>query len=284
MERGFGLCESPFDCLASDKEENSDHRMGRGSQDDIAGLRYLGLELADVDDKLINVCARQLFRTGFVHGDPHPGNVHVRAGRDGKAEIILLDHGLYQEFTPSHRISLCRLWKSIVLRDECGMKKYSNELDARDWYLFCEILFQRPLKRSSFQLPLKMSKQDVVYMQQMASENFDRIMTALKSMPRSMLLVFRNLNTIRAITRDHGNPTDRYTLMGREASSSVAAAEAAFPVIGRLMACLSKLHFEFVLGKERFMMWATMKYFEVLHYFGRIEDYDTVKDILSQQE
>ena len=47
-------------------------------------------------------------------------------------------------------------------------------------------------------------------MQQMASEHFDGVMTAIKSMPRAMLLIFRNLNIIRAILKDHGNLIDRY--------------------------------------------------------------------------
>ena len=33
---------------------------------------------------------------GFIHCDPHPGNVLVRPGKDGRAEIVLLDHGLYK--------------------------------------------------------------------------------------------------------------------------------------------------------------------------------------------
>lgn len=38
-----------------------------------------------------------IFVNGFVHCDPHPGNVLVRKRPGtGKAEIVLLDHGLYQ--------------------------------------------------------------------------------------------------------------------------------------------------------------------------------------------
>lgn len=254
--------------------------------DDISGLRFLGLgDLADLDDKLVRVFSRQLFHTGFVHGDPHPGNVHVRRGEDGKAELVLLDHGLYQEFSKENRLSLCRLWKSVILRDECGMSLYSNKLGVKDWFLFCEILLQRPLKRDTFTLPLKMSKQDVEYMQQMASDHFDGIMTAIKTMPRAMLLIFRNLNTIRAIVREHGDPVDRFTLMAREAMSAVSAAEreTAFPVVGRLKSLVQSIHFEWMLGKERFIMWLTSTYFKVLHYFGQVEDYDTVKNILAQQ-
>ena len=37
-----------------------------------------------------------IFLRGFIHCDPHPGNILVRKGSKGKAEIIMLDHGLYR--------------------------------------------------------------------------------------------------------------------------------------------------------------------------------------------
>ena len=39
-----------------------------------------------------------IFLRGFIHCDPHPGNVYVRRlkGGGGGAEIVLLDHGLYK--------------------------------------------------------------------------------------------------------------------------------------------------------------------------------------------
>jgi len=255
--------------------------------DDGPGLRLLGIDnLADLDEKLVRIFSRQLFHTGFVHGDPHPGNVHVRKGQDGKAEVVLLDHGLYQEYDKQHRLSLCRLWQSVILRDECGMKEFSRRLGVQNWFLFCEILLMRPLKRDTFVLPLRMSKEDVAYMGKMASEHFDGIMEAIKSMPRAMLLIFRNLNIIRAIVREHGNPVDRYTLMARESlqALSLAERETAYPVIGRVLSYARAIHFEWVLGKERLLMWFTATYFKILNYFGQVEDYDKVKDILSQQE
>lgn len=36
-----------------------------------------GLNLADVDRKLITAFSEQIFNTGFVHADPHPGNGNV---------------------------------------------------------------------------------------------------------------------------------------------------------------------------------------------------------------
>jgi aarF domain-containing kinase len=37
-------------------------------------IHKLGVSLADVDTKMIRAFAEQIFHTGFVHADPHPGN------------------------------------------------------------------------------------------------------------------------------------------------------------------------------------------------------------------
>ena len=88
---------------------------------DVEAIKTMGLAVQDVAAKLIQAFAEQIFYTGFIHSDPHPGNgktalgggsdqgpgrsgvsphavslVLVRKGLDGKAELVLLDHGLYQ--------------------------------------------------------------------------------------------------------------------------------------------------------------------------------------------
>lgn len=41
---------------------------------DVSGMEKAGINIEDVDKKLINAFAEQIFHTGFVHADPHPGN------------------------------------------------------------------------------------------------------------------------------------------------------------------------------------------------------------------
>lgn len=41
---------------------------------DIKQLASLGIDLKDVDRKVFNIFSEQIFNTGFVHADPHPGN------------------------------------------------------------------------------------------------------------------------------------------------------------------------------------------------------------------
>ena len=39
--------------------------------------------------------------------------------------------GLTVTFDLSDRVALCKLWRSVVLRDEAAMEKYSNALGVK---------------------------------------------------------------------------------------------------------------------------------------------------------
>jgi aarF domain-containing kinase len=41
---------------------------------DVKAIADMGLSLKDVDYKLVNCFSHQVFHSGFVHADPHPGN------------------------------------------------------------------------------------------------------------------------------------------------------------------------------------------------------------------
>jgi aarF domain-containing kinase len=41
---------------------------------DVKSLKGQGFSLADIDKKLFQAFSEQIFHTGFVHADPHPGN------------------------------------------------------------------------------------------------------------------------------------------------------------------------------------------------------------------
>ena len=50
-----------------------------------------------ISENLGKMYSEMIFVHGFVHCDPHPGNVLVaKCPQSKKTEIVLLDHGLYQ--------------------------------------------------------------------------------------------------------------------------------------------------------------------------------------------
>lgn len=63
----------------------------------------------------------------------------VRKTKKGDAELVLLDHGLYQQVSEKDRTALSFLWKAIVFNDHVSMKKYSKELGVESNYLRIKI-------------------------------------------------------------------------------------------------------------------------------------------------
>jgi len=61
-----------------------------------------------------------IFEEGFIHADPHPGNLFVRKSpTDPKdIELVLLDHGIYTSMDRDVRLSYNKLWRGIISQNE----------------------------------------------------------------------------------------------------------------------------------------------------------------------
>lgn len=248
-------------------------------------IKKMGLSLYDVDQKLCRAFADQIFLSGFVHADPHPGNVFIRKDVKGQAQLVLLDHGLYDKLTQDDRQSLCSLYKAIVLNKEDNMQKFSKALGVDDHDVFCEILVQRPVSRSSTYLPSHMTKEDLKHMQYMAQKHFDKIMQVLKDMPRPIILIIRNMNTIRAICQEHGNLIDRYGIM---AKSAIRGARK-FGVqdiswTGRIKAWLEMMNYDFRIRAENFKIWIGIVYLRILVWLGRVPSLEEIRSVIEKEQ
>ncbi|XP_019713714.1 putative aarF domain-containing protein kinase 5 isoform X1 [Hippocampus comes] len=244
---------------------------------DVEEIKKQGLSLKDTADKLIRAFAEQIFYTGFIHADPHPGNVLVRRGPDNKVELVLLDHGLYEHLSQHDRLALCKLWRSIVLRDEAAMEMYSKTLGVKEYFLFCEMLLQRPINMRELRLSNILSQEETAYMRQMAIHRFNSIMQVLKAMPRPMLLVFRNINTVRSINITLGAPVDRYFVMAKSAVRCWGKIQAertsmlhTFWIVRSLWTRWEGLKFELALRSEMALMSMTRSLVNLLSYLGLI--------------
>ncbi|KAI7804517.1 putative aarF domain-containing protein kinase 1 [Triplophysa rosa] len=69
-----------------------------GQVNDREYMRKHSINVNEISQNLGKMYSEMIFVHGFVHCDPHPGNVLVRKGPESnKTEIVLLDHGLYQD-------------------------------------------------------------------------------------------------------------------------------------------------------------------------------------------
>ena len=66
---------------------------------DVKNLQKANMDLVGISNKISQMYADMIFKYGYVHCDPHPGNVLVRKNSNNTEEIVLLDHGLYTVYT-----------------------------------------------------------------------------------------------------------------------------------------------------------------------------------------
>ncbi|XP_074221288.1 aarF domain-containing protein kinase 1 isoform X3 [Camelus bactrianus] len=160
------------------------------------------IDVNEISRHLGKMYSEMIFVNGFVHCDPHPGNVLVRkCPGTGKAEIVLLDHGLYQVLTEQFRLDYCHLWQSLIWTDMKNVKKYSQRLGAGDLYpLFACMLTARSwdsVNRGIGQTPVTATEDSEI--RNNAANYLPQISQLLSHVPRQMLLIFKTNDLLRGI-------------------------------------------------------------------------------------
>lgn len=101
----------------------------------------------DLCKKLGDLYSHMIFISGFVHSDPHPGNILVKKDPGDKdVTVYLLDHGLYAQLSDKFRYHYSKLWLSIIDRNRDEMKVHAEELGIRKelYGLFACMVTGRP--------------------------------------------------------------------------------------------------------------------------------------------
>jgi aarF domain-containing kinase len=243
---------------------------------DTQKLAAAGLSTKEVMTKLTTCLAEQLFLTGFVHADPHPGNVFVRKHpkRKGESQIVLLDHGLYKEVPDVVRLFYCRLYRGFVTGHYDEIKDACEELGISDYKLMAFIIFMRPLDMSFFtdegisvadaHEMMKDKKKLMRWFHQASQQHRGAIMELIQQIPREFLLILRNNNIIRSINRELGSPVNRFSLFGRQAIRGLRK--------GKHQSWFQRykeyFYYEFVLKKLEASMWIEALFFKLMYYFG----------------
>jgi len=99
-----------------------------GHVTDLDYIKRNKIDTFAVANKIGKLYSEMIFSTGFVHSDPHPGNILVRQTPKNELEIVLLDHGLYANLTDKFRYEYSKLWLSILKVDRKAMRKHSEQL------------------------------------------------------------------------------------------------------------------------------------------------------------
>ncbi|KAM9341177.1 aarF domain-containing protein kinase 1 [Symphorus nematophorus] len=185
-----------------------------GQVNDRDYMKKHGINVNEISENLGKMYSEMIFVHGFVHCDPHPGNVLVRkCPRSKKTEIVLLDHGLYQVLQPDFRLDYCRLWQALIKGDMPGVERYSRRLGAGELYpLFACVLTARSwtaVNAGISSVPVTHSED--VEIRTNAALYLPQISELLNRVPRQMLLLLKTNDLLRGIET---------TLQTRASSSS----------------------------------------------------------------
>ena len=102
---------------------------------DTAALESAGIAPQEVARLLNNVYAEQIFRLGWLHADPHPGNLLVQSRPGLGPRLVLLDHGLTVPLKPHLVEALGEMVTALLNGDLAqlhrALARAGMQLDAR---------------------------------------------------------------------------------------------------------------------------------------------------------
>ena len=209
---------------------------------DVQGIRALGLRLSDCSQLVAEVFSSMMFVHGFVHADPHPGNVFVcrHPTHPHLPALVLLDHGLYSEITPEFRLLYARLWKALITADTAAVKLYAQQCGAGELYgLFAAMLTRRPWQevgRTRLQQIQGHQPIEREQLQEWAATYGLELQGLLARVPKSMILLLKTNECLRHIDTCLGSDYSSVTVMARYCQRAIN--EARFREVGGWRATL----------------------------------------------
>ena len=205
---------------------------------DIEKLKQNSIRSKDVASATCALFSELTFRHGFVHADPHPGNILVRprtftssvTAKNGEFDIVLLDHGMYRRLDDGFRLHYSNLWAGLVSGDQQQALKGVRGMKLDDKYLdiFSIMLVYRLPLHIVFKQKLgsTMDKASRKKLRQTLESKFgDSVFTTssanlfMESLPRDLLFCLRCNNLVRGLNRTLGGTSfERFVAFGVSAS------------------------------------------------------------------
>ncbi|XP_014783869.1 aarF domain-containing protein kinase 1 isoform X4 [Octopus bimaculoides] len=169
--------------------------------DDQEFMKNNKISVNEVSQKLGEVFSEMIFAHGYVHCDPHPGNLLVNKMKNGTTQITLLDHGLYQTLSDEFRLNYSYLWMSLINADVPAIRQAASNLNCGELYgLFSCIVTARSWDAILHGIKKKPTSQsEIEQIRDNATRYIVEISDVLNRIPREMLLVLKTNDVLRGI-------------------------------------------------------------------------------------
>ncbi|CAO3625474.1 unnamed protein product [Cunninghamella echinulata] len=199
--------------------------------DNLDYMKKYNIDPRAVSSELTKVFSEMIFIHGFVHCDPHPGNVIIRPTKNKKKhghnfDLVLLDHGLYRTLTNELRTDYANLWTSLIKGNEEGIRIYSHRVGGTEGYqLFACMLTGREWNKiHNADLNSIRDQDELTRMSSGAIELLVEVADILGKMPRTVLLLLKTNDLLRHVDEQLNPIPDEkltYVIMGQYCTKAV---------------------------------------------------------------
>ncbi|RKP23596.1 ABC1 family-domain-containing protein, partial [Syncephalis pseudoplumigaleata] len=178
--------------------------------DDRDFLRRNHIDANDVASELARIFSDMIFKYGWVHCDPHPGNILIRTRErrhyfDRNFDLVLLDHGLYKALPRQLQTDYARLWRAILDRDEEDMRKYALRIGGFNTHrLFACILTGRSWSAVETDLTQARSEAERHHIRDSLQSFLADIAHILRHVPSEVLLLIKTHDLLRGVEASLG--------------------------------------------------------------------------------
>ncbi|KPI83370.1 putative ABC transporter [Leptomonas seymouri] len=198
---------------------------------------------ANYDEKqllttLFDAVGDMVFKTGFVHSDPHAANVLVRStppSKKGAAaprclpsagkrkhspndyQVVLIDFGLAVPERVRFRYQYALLFVSLFTHDFDSLQRVVKDWGIEDAEMFASLQAQKPYEAIKAGQYGEVTREEVREMQRKAHAHAKEILRDTRRIPKELIMVSRSLDILRGVNRLYGSPVNRMNMFVKSA-------------------------------------------------------------------
>lgn len=182
-------------------------------------------------EPMVELFSAQMFLWGWVHCDPHPGNVIIRPhpAAPRRPQLVLLDHGLYVQLSEEFRRDWCKVWEGLLAGEWGTVDGVTRKWGVAMPDLFASAVLMRPVRlgRGRPQLEAQEGGKSLDEMTNyersvMMKAKLKGFLTETDRMPKALIFLMRNMRMVQGNNKALNSPVNRIKITGFSASRALA--------------------------------------------------------------
>ncbi|THV07102.1 ABC1-domain-containing protein [Dendrothele bispora CBS 962.96] len=188
---------------------------------------------------MVELFSAQMFNWGYIHCDPHPGNIIIRPNPSSpsKPQLVLLDHGLYVRVDEEFKKDWAGMWKALLIADFGQVARTTKKWGVGLPDLFASVALARPTRLTRRHKNNKQREEDEKRMKKQLEEwakmsqyeqsvrmkqKLKEFLTDTDRMPKVLIFLLRNMRIVQGNNQSFGSPVNRIKITGLWASRALS--------------------------------------------------------------